>query len=78
MDACIGRARAAGKAVLTLNTTDRMKEARALYAAMGFTRGPDHVFDDGFVLRSFSLPLDPHDAGAGDRGSRAVRDSRAR
>jgi len=58
MDACIEEARRAGKTVLTLNTTERMKAARAMYESMGFTRTPDVVFPDGFVLLAYELPLD--------------------
>ena len=57
MDACIEEARRAGKTVLTLNTTERMKVARAMYESMGFTRTDDVVFPDGFVLLSYELPL---------------------
>ncbi len=59
MEAAIERARREGKTVLTLNTTRRMRVAQALYGAMGFERGPDRVFPDGFVLISYSLPLRP-------------------
>jgi ribosomal protein S18 acetylase RimI-like enzyme len=57
MEECIRRARRAGKTVLTLNSTERMKAAHAMYESMGFTRKPDQVFDDGFVLRTYELPL---------------------
>jgi GNAT superfamily N-acetyltransferase len=58
MDASIERARDAGKTVLTLNTTERMKVARRMYESMGFTRTEDEVFPDGFVLLSYEIPLD--------------------
>ena len=59
MDASIEHARAAGKTLITLNTTERMRAAQAMYESMGFMREPDRVFDDGFVLMSYSLRLDP-------------------
>lgn len=57
MDACIQEARRAGKTILTLDTTGQMRVARRLYESMGFRRGPDQVFDDGFRLRVYELPL---------------------
>jgi ribosomal protein S18 acetylase RimI-like enzyme len=57
MDACIEMARAAGKRRLTLNTTEDMAAARALYEGMGFSRRPDKVWDDGFRLLSYELKL---------------------
>jgi GNAT superfamily N-acetyltransferase len=61
MDACIEESLRAGKSRLTLNTTERMKVARAMYERMGFTRTEDVVFPDGFVLLSYELSLDgPH------------------
>jgi GNAT superfamily N-acetyltransferase len=71
MEACIGEAGKAGKALLTLNTTQRMRAAQSMYEAMGFRRGPDRVFDDGFVLMSYSLHLDdPAVPETGRRGDR--------
>src|SRR5262249_52341258 len=58
MDACVEQSRRAGRTVLTLNTTERMKAAQAMYESMGFTRTPDEVFPDGFVLMGYRLPLD--------------------
>jgi GNAT superfamily N-acetyltransferase len=58
MDACIEWARRAGKTVLTLKTTERMKVAQSMYESMGFARTPDRVFPDGFVLLAYELPLD--------------------
>jgi ribosomal protein S18 acetylase RimI-like enzyme len=58
MDACLAEASRAGKTVLTLNTTERMRAARAMYESMGFTRVEDLVFPDGFVLLGYELPLD--------------------
>jgi ribosomal protein S18 acetylase RimI-like enzyme len=57
MKACLQEARRAGKRRVTLETTERMVAAQRLYQAMGFRRGPDHVFDDGFRLLTFELPL---------------------
>lgn len=57
MEACLEEARRAGKRRLTLETTERMVAAQRLYQSMGFRRGPDLVFDDGFRLLTFELPL---------------------
>ncbi|HEX2030215.1 MAG TPA: GNAT family N-acetyltransferase, partial [Actinomycetota bacterium] len=57
MEAAIEAARRAGKRRLTLNTTDGMAAARKMYEGMGFRRGPDKVWDDGFRLLSYELDL---------------------
>ena len=57
MDVCEARARAAGKTFVTLHTTSRMSAAQAMYASRGYRRGTDRVFDDGFVLLSYSKRL---------------------
>lgn len=57
MEACIEEARRRGKRRLTLGTTARMEAAHHLYASMGFLRRPDQVWDDGFRLLTFELPL---------------------
>ena len=67
MEACIDESRKAGKTLLTLNTTERMKVAQAMYESMGFTRAEDEVFPDGFVLMAYELPLDADADGAADR-----------
>lgn len=52
------RARDAGKRRLTLHTTERMKAAQAMYGSLGFSRAPDRVFPDGFVLLGYERSLD--------------------
>jgi ribosomal protein S18 acetylase RimI-like enzyme len=50
-------ARAAGKTVMTLNTTRRMRAARAMYERLGYERTDDTVFPDGFVLLGYTKRL---------------------
>jgi ribosomal protein S18 acetylase RimI-like enzyme len=57
MAACEEEARRRGRRLLTLHTTQRMRAAQRMYEALGFERGPDRVFEDGFVLLSYSKPL---------------------
>jgi ribosomal protein S18 acetylase RimI-like enzyme len=57
MGACEDLAREHGKRLMTLHTTERMPAAQRMYAALGYTRGPDRILDDGFVLLSFSKAL---------------------
>jgi ribosomal protein S18 acetylase RimI-like enzyme len=57
MEACFERARTAGRTRMTLHTTQRMRAAQRMYEAMGFTRRPDRVFPDGFVLLSYEKPI---------------------
>jgi ribosomal protein S18 acetylase RimI-like enzyme len=59
VEACIDRARRAGKSVITLRTTSHMTSAQRLYTAAGFEREPqrDLRFEDGLVLMSFRLDL---------------------
>jgi ribosomal protein S18 acetylase RimI-like enzyme len=57
MDACGDEARGRGKTSLSLNTTQRMKVAKRMYESLGFARGEDRVFADGFVLLSYSKEL---------------------
>jgi len=51
------RARAAGKTEITLHTTEPMTAARAMYAGLGYERGPDEVLPDGFVLLGYRRVL---------------------
>jgi ribosomal protein S18 acetylase RimI-like enzyme len=57
MEACLDRARRSGKARVTLETTENMVAAQRLYESMGFSRGPDEVFDDGLRLRTYEYRL---------------------
>ena len=57
MAACEARARAAQRTVLTLNTTERMAAAKAMYERLGYTRQADQVMPDGFVLLSYEKQL---------------------
>ena len=50
------QARAAGKTLMTLNTTRRMKAAQAMYQRLGYERTEDTVFPDGFVLLGYMTP----------------------
>lgn len=68
MERCVEESRAAGKTLLTLNTTPMMSSARQMYESLGFTREPDEVHPDGFVLLCYSLPLSP-DTSAGSPAS---------
>jgi ribosomal protein S18 acetylase RimI-like enzyme len=57
MDASLQEARRSGKRRVTLETTESMSAAQRLYESMGFRRGPDEVYDDGFRLLTYELPL---------------------
>jgi GNAT superfamily N-acetyltransferase len=59
MEAAIAEARARGKRAVTLNTSEKMQSAVAMYEGMGFVRGQDVILDDGFRLQSYRLELDP-------------------
>ncbi len=58
MERCLYEARKAGKRRVTLETTEGMTAAHRLYESMGFRRGVDLVFDDGFRLRSYELRVE--------------------
>jgi ribosomal protein S18 acetylase RimI-like enzyme len=51
--ACVDAARAAGRARMTLHTTQRMTQAQAMYEHLGFRRLEDRVLPDGFVLLTY-------------------------
>lgn len=57
VEACVERARAAGKRRITLHTTEEMRVAHRMYRSLGFQRGPDAVWPDGFRLMAFELTL---------------------
>jgi ribosomal protein S18 acetylase RimI-like enzyme len=57
MDASFDLARAAGRTRMTLHTTPRMRAAQRMYESMGFSRRPDRVFPDGFVLLSYEKSI---------------------
>ena len=59
IDACFTRARGAGRAYVTLHTTQRMKVAQAMYRALGFERLDDRVFPHGFVLLTYRKAIPP-------------------
>ena len=60
MQECVRRARASGRAVLTLHTTDMMRVARHLYERMGFVRAPELDFHPapGLTIRGYRLDLE--------------------
>jgi ribosomal protein S18 acetylase RimI-like enzyme len=59
VEACVRRARRAGKHALTLHTTNDMTVAQNLYTASGFVRDPARDWDvaEGFVLYAYRLDL---------------------
>ena len=59
MDACIARARAAGRLRVSLHTTPSMTTAHRLYERLGFVRAPerDWVPEPGVHLWGYVLPL---------------------
>ncbi len=57
MEAVIEVARSMGRRRITLDTTESMVAAQKLYESMGFARGDDLVYDDGFRLRWYELSL---------------------
>jgi ribosomal protein S18 acetylase RimI-like enzyme len=57
MAVSVARARAAGTTFMTLNTTQRMRAARAMYERLGYERDEDILFPDGFVLLGYVKKL---------------------
>jgi ribosomal protein S18 acetylase RimI-like enzyme len=59
VEACIERSREAGKRIVTLRTTERMKTAQALYDSMHFERDQDRdiVFEDRLRFLAYRLPI---------------------
>jgi ribosomal protein S18 acetylase RimI-like enzyme len=57
MTGCESRAREAGRTTVSLHTTERMLAAQRMYQALGYERGEDWVFPDGFVLLSYQKQL---------------------
>ena len=57
MEACERLAVAQGKTLMTLHTTQRMDAAQRMYERLGYVRGEDRVFPDGFVLLSYAKTL---------------------
>lgn len=58
MEASLAAALRAGKHRVTLETTEAMRGAQALYESMGFRPAGETVFDDGFRLLNYELSLD--------------------
>jgi ribosomal protein S18 acetylase RimI-like enzyme len=60
MEACLQRSREAGKTVVVLRTTHRMKVAQGMYERMGFERDParDEHLESGLVLLAYRLALE--------------------
>jgi ribosomal protein S18 acetylase RimI-like enzyme len=57
MAECESRARASGRTLMTLHTTHLMKAAQSMYESLGYERGEDRTFPDGFVLMSYAKSL---------------------
>ena len=57
MAACEARARETGRTVLTLNTTERMAAAKAMYEGLGYRRQADEIMPDGSVLLAYEKQL---------------------
>jgi hypothetical protein len=57
LEACATEARARGKTLLTLHTTERMTVAQRMYESMGFVREDDRTFPDGFSLLTYAKVL---------------------
>lgn len=61
VEACIEASRSRGKTLFVLRTTERMTAAHRLYESMGMERDPgrDMVFDNGFRLIAYRMPIGP-------------------
>jgi ribosomal protein S18 acetylase RimI-like enzyme len=57
MAECEARSKAEGRSQVTLNTTYMMKAAQSMYESLGYERGADRTFPDGFVLLSYSKSI---------------------
>lgn len=57
MAACEARASEAGRTELTLNTTERMAAAKAMYERLGYERLASEIMPDGFVLLAYRKRL---------------------
>ena len=57
MEACEERASASGRTLITLNTTMQMRSAQRMYESLGYSRGEDRLFPNGFVLLSYAKRL---------------------
>ena len=57
MDESIRIARANGKTLMSLHTTERMNVAQRMYESMGFTRLPDWKVSEDFTLLTYRLEL---------------------
>jgi ribosomal protein S18 acetylase RimI-like enzyme len=57
MEACEARARGAGRTFMTLNTTDLMGAAKAMYEGLGYVRGPDQPLSEGMTLLLYEKEL---------------------
>jgi ribosomal protein S18 acetylase RimI-like enzyme len=69
VEACIDLSRARQKTLFVLRTTERMLAAHRLYESLGFERDLDRdvVFDSGFRLIAYRLPIDPAATGLAAR-----------